>query len=116
MAAGTGGRTSGIGALLLGIPACGGLQFVGRVGTGFTEKELTRLKGMLKPLHTDESPFNAKLPAQDAKASPSFVRSWSARSDTANEPPTAGCANPAGAACGRTRNRETSIGNEGVPR
>ena len=43
------------------------------VGTGFTEKELTRLKGMLKPLHTDESPFNAKLPAQDAKGV-TFVR------------------------------------------
>jgi ATP-dependent DNA ligase len=49
---GTGGRTSGIGALMLGIPADGGLQFVGRVGTGCTEKELTRLKDMLKPLYT----------------------------------------------------------------
>ena len=56
---GEGGRSSGIGALMLGIPADGGLQFVGRVGTGFTEKELTKLKGMLKPLETDESPFNA---------------------------------------------------------
>ena len=45
---GEGGRSSGIGALMLGIPADGGLQFVGRVGTGFTEKELTKLKGMLK--------------------------------------------------------------------
>ena len=70
---GTGGRTSGIGALMLGIPADGGLQFVGRVGTGFTEKELTRLKGLLKPLHTDESPFNTRLPTQDAKGV-TFVR------------------------------------------
>src|SRR6202008_1663276 len=58
---GEGGRSSGIGALMLGIPADGGLQFVGRVGTGFTEKELTKLKGVLKPLATDESPFNARI-------------------------------------------------------
>jgi DNA ligase D-like protein (predicted ligase)/DNA ligase D-like protein (predicted polymerase)/DNA ligase D-like protein (predicted 3'-phosphoesterase) len=64
---GTGGRTSGIGALMLGIPTESGLQFVGRVGTGFTEKELYRLKDMLKPLHTDESPFSTPLPVLDAK-------------------------------------------------
>jgi DNA ligase D-like protein (predicted ligase) len=65
--AGEGGRTSGIGALLLGIPEDGGLHFAGRVGTGFTERELARLKDMLAPLHTDESPFSARLPALDAK-------------------------------------------------
>ena len=70
---GEGGRSSGIGALMLGIPADGGLQFVGRVGTGFTEKELTKLKGMLKPLETDESPFNARLSNLDAKGV-TFVR------------------------------------------
>ena len=70
---GEGGRSSGIGALMLGIPADGGLQFVGRVGTGFTEKELTKLKGMLKPLETDESPFNARLSNLDARGV-TFVR------------------------------------------
>ena len=70
---GEGGRSSGIGALMLGIPEDGGLQFVGRVGTGFTEKELTKLKGMLKPMETDESPFNTRLPTQDAKGV-TFVR------------------------------------------
>ena len=64
---GEGGRSSGIGALMLGIPSEGGLQFVGRVGTGFTEKELAKLKGMLKPLETDESPFNTRLSNLDAK-------------------------------------------------
>jgi DNA ligase D-like protein (predicted ligase)/DNA ligase D-like protein (predicted 3'-phosphoesterase) len=64
---GTGGRTSGIGALMLGIPDDGGLHFAGRVGTGFTEKELAKLKSILKPLHTDESPFNTRLPNVDAK-------------------------------------------------
>jgi bifunctional non-homologous end joining protein LigD len=58
---------------VLGIPAEGGLQFVGRVGTGFTEKDLSRLKQMLKPLQTDESPFTTRLPTQDAKGV-TFVR------------------------------------------
>jgi DNA ligase D-like protein (predicted ligase)/DNA ligase D-like protein (predicted polymerase)/DNA ligase D-like protein (predicted 3'-phosphoesterase) len=70
---GEGGRSSGIGALMLGIPEEGGLHFAGRVGTGFTEKELTKLKGILTPLHTDESPFNTRLPTQDAKGV-TFVR------------------------------------------
>ena len=70
---GEGGRSSGIGALMLGIPADGGLQFVGRVGTGFTEKELTKLKGILKPLESDESPFTARLSTQDARGV-TFVR------------------------------------------
>jgi ATP-dependent DNA ligase len=58
---------------MLGIPEDGGLHFAGRVGTGFTEKELTRLKSILKPLHTDESPFNGRLSTQDAKGV-TFVR------------------------------------------
>lgn len=74
---GTGGRSSGIGALVLGVPSqeskARGLQFVGRVGTGFTEKELSKLKATLTPLETDESPFTARLPAQDAKGV-TFVR------------------------------------------
>ena len=70
---GTGGRTSGIGSLLMGIPTDGGLEYVGRVGTGFTEKALAGLKRMLKPLETDESPFNTRLPTADAKGV-TFVR------------------------------------------
>jgi DNA ligase D-like protein (predicted ligase)/DNA ligase D-like protein (predicted polymerase)/DNA ligase D-like protein (predicted 3'-phosphoesterase) len=65
--AGEGGRTSGIGSLLMGIPAADGLRFVGRVGTGFTERELANLKKTLAPLHNDESPFEARLSTQDAK-------------------------------------------------
>ena len=65
--AGEGGRTSGIGSLLMGIPAAGGLQYVGRVGTGFTERALTDLKNTLTPLRTRESPFNQRLPTRDAK-------------------------------------------------
>lgn len=65
--AGEGGRTSGIGALLMGIPDDGKLHFAGRVGTGFTDRELTKLKKTLAPLHTDESPFNTSLPAREAR-------------------------------------------------
>ena len=49
------------------------MQFVGRVGTGFTEKELTKLKNILKPLESDESPFAARLTTQDARGV-TFVR------------------------------------------
>jgi bifunctional non-homologous end joining protein LigD len=64
---GEGGRSSGIGALLMGIPRDGGLDFVGRVGTGFTEKELGKLQQILAPLSSDESPFNSRLSGPDAK-------------------------------------------------
>ncbi len=65
--AGEGGRSSGIGSLLMGIPGAGGLRFAGRVGTGFTERALANLKKTLAPLHTDQSPFDSSLPAGDAK-------------------------------------------------
>ena len=70
---GEGGRSSGIGALLVGIPGDGGLRFLGRVGTGFTEKDLSHLKRILTPLHTDVSPFDAPLPKTELKAV-TFVR------------------------------------------
>ncbi|MDT5072220.1 MAG: bifunctional non-ous end joining protein LigD [Mycobacterium sp.] len=65
--AGEGGRTSGIGALLVGVPEDGGLKFAGRVGTGFTDKDLAKLKKTLAPLRTDQSPFTTRLSGPDAK-------------------------------------------------
>ncbi|MCV7419237.1 ATP-dependent DNA ligase [Mycobacterium yunnanensis] len=65
--AGEGGRTSGIGALLIGVPSDEGLQFAGRVGTGFTDKDLAALKKTLEPLHASESPFTTRLSGLDAK-------------------------------------------------
>lgn len=65
--AGEGGRTSGIGALMIGVPEGDGLAFAGRVGTGFTDKDLAALKKTLAPLHTDESPFNTELSSVDAR-------------------------------------------------
>ncbi|MCG5431037.1 ATP-dependent DNA ligase [Mycobacterium sp. MYCO198283] len=64
---GEGGRSGGLGALVLGIPDGDGLRFVGRVGTGFTDKEQRRLRDILRPLETDTSPFTAPLPKPDAK-------------------------------------------------
>jgi bifunctional non-homologous end joining protein LigD len=51
----------------MGIPSAGGLHFAGRVGTGFTERDLANLKKTLAPLHTDESPFAERLPARDSR-------------------------------------------------
>jgi len=68
-----GGRTSGIGSLLMGIPGAGGLHFAGRVGTGFSERDLANLKETLEPLRARESPFGATLPARDARGV-TFVR------------------------------------------
>lgn len=64
---GEGGRSNGIGALLMGIPGHDGLDFVGRVGTGFTDVELARLNRTLTALETRRSPFNTRLTGNDAK-------------------------------------------------
>ena len=55
---GEGNREGRIGALLVGLPdGEGGLTYCGGVGTGFTDKELRRLKQRLDPLVTTTSPF-----------------------------------------------------------
>ncbi len=64
--AGEGGRAGGIGSLLMGIPSAGGLHFAGRVGTGFTERDLANLKRALGTLRTEQSPFDAPLPRSEA--------------------------------------------------
>lgn len=57
---GKGRRRETIGALLLGVHEDDGtLRYVGRVGTGFTERELSRLHGILAPLEREDSPFGA---------------------------------------------------------
>ncbi len=61
--AGKGGRTGGIGSLLLGIPGTDGLAYVGRVGSGFTERELARLDALLE--RADVDPF-LDVPRADA--------------------------------------------------
>ncbi len=64
---GKGRRRSTIGALLLGVHEPGGdLRFVGRVGTGFSDAELDRLRSLLEPLLRDSSPFTAGRPPKDS--------------------------------------------------
>ncbi|MCR2818538.1 non-homologous end-joining DNA ligase [Microbacterium sp. zg.Y1090] len=62
---GKGGRTGSIGSLLLGIPGPDGLQYVGRVGSGFSDRTLARLDETLTPLRTDADPF-VGIPRADA--------------------------------------------------
>lgn len=55
---GEGRRADRIGSLLLGTPdGAGGLDYVGNVGTGFTDAELARLEARLGPCRRDTSPF-----------------------------------------------------------
>jgi bifunctional non-homologous end joining protein LigD len=62
---GRGGRTGSIGSLLLGVPGKDGLDYVGRVGSGFSESTLAKLERLLTPLRTDERPF-VQVPPADA--------------------------------------------------
>jgi bifunctional non-homologous end joining protein LigD len=61
---GEGSRRGGIAALLVGQEAGGGLAFVGRVGTGFTDAASRELRRRLDRLVTDECPF-ANPPPDD---------------------------------------------------
>lgn len=55
---GEGGRAGQIGALLVGEPGGdGSLRYAGRVGSGFSDRVLTDLKGRLDQLAADRSPF-----------------------------------------------------------
>jgi len=61
---GTGRRTKQVGALLLGQrDEAGALRYAGRVGTGFSERELERLTALLAPLARAQSPFSTDGPA-----------------------------------------------------
>lgn len=64
---GRGGRGGRLGSLLLGIPGDGGLRYIGRVGTGFSESELDRLGSLLAPLERASSPFADEVPDADRR-------------------------------------------------
>ncbi len=59
---GKGARSGDIGALLLGLPEVGGLRYVGKVGTGFTDETLHDLGSRLASLEQTTSPFAGVLP------------------------------------------------------
>ena len=65
---GNGNRDGTIGALLLGIPEDGGLRYVGRVGSGFTDAGLKEAMRRLGELDREDSPL-ADVPAEDARDS-----------------------------------------------
>lgn len=62
---GKGGRASTVGSLLLGIPDGDDLRYVGRVGSGFSGRELTEIKEKMAKLARKTSPFE-HVPAEDA--------------------------------------------------
>jgi bifunctional non-homologous end joining protein LigD len=57
------GARSHFGALLLGVYEDKKLVYAGHVGSGFNEKELTKLMALLRPLATPKSPFDVPPPA-----------------------------------------------------
>jgi len=64
---GKGRRAAQIGSLLMGVPhADGTLRYVGRVGTGFSDKELDAIAARLARLERKTSPFE-DVPALDAR-------------------------------------------------
>lgn len=63
---GSGTRSGAIGSLLLGVPGEGGLGYVGKVGTGFTDDALAVLADLLSPLERKTTPFH-DIPRTDAR-------------------------------------------------
>ncbi len=62
---GKGRRAGGLGSLLLGIPGPDGLDYVGRVGTGFSDRDLDRIAERLAPLASEDPAFH-DVPRADA--------------------------------------------------
>ena len=65
---GAGSRANMVGALLVGIPAAGGLRYVGRVGTGFSERALRDIRDTLTALVSEANPFTSLTRAEGAGA------------------------------------------------
>jgi bifunctional non-homologous end joining protein LigD len=73
---GDGRRRDRIGALLVGVWENRELRHIGRVGTGFTQKELDRLAKLLAPHEREDSPFapgGPKIPRSAVFVEPVFV-------------------------------------------
>jgi len=67
------GRAGHLGSLLIGVYDDDVLRYSGKVGTGFTMRELDRLEGLLAPLASDTSPFVPPPPKPIARVA-RFVR------------------------------------------
>jgi bifunctional non-homologous end joining protein LigD len=64
---GEGRRSTQFGALVVGCYEDGALKYAGRVGTGFDERELDRLGGMLARLARDSTPFAGRQPPRETR-------------------------------------------------
>ena len=64
---GKGKRDGMIGSLLIGVPGPDGLAYVGRVGTGFTDRALRELARTLAPLRRPDPPFVTPVPRDQAR-------------------------------------------------
>ena len=63
---GQGRRDGSIGSLLLGVPTEAGLRYVGRVGSGLNDRQLTELERLLTPLARRDNPL-VEVPREDAR-------------------------------------------------
>lgn len=63
---GSGRRAGGVGSLLLGVPGPDGLEYIGKVGTGFRDRDLDEIAAALRPLDRKTSPF-VDVPRVDAR-------------------------------------------------
>ena len=55
---GQGRRTGGFGALVAGVHDAGVLRWAGNIGTGFSDREIARLRSVLDPLARKDSPLD----------------------------------------------------------
>jgi bifunctional non-homologous end joining protein LigD len=63
---GQGRRGGGVGSLLMGVPTEDGLHYVGRVGSGFNDRQLDDIQAKLEKLRRKTSPF-LDVPREDAR-------------------------------------------------
>jgi bifunctional non-homologous end joining protein LigD len=63
---GQGRRGGGVGSLLMGVPSADGLHYVGRVGSGFNDRQLDDIQAKLERLSRKTSPF-LDVPREDAR-------------------------------------------------
>ncbi len=63
---GAGRRAGGVGSLLLGVPGPDGLEYVGKVGTGFSDRALDEIGRVLARLERKTPPF-VDVPRPDAR-------------------------------------------------
>ena len=61
------GRSGRLGALVVGFYEDGELRYAGRVGSGFSEAELTRVGTLLDGLAREDSPFTGRQPPRETR-------------------------------------------------